>query len=125
MLPVIRTQARFAFRHLGPEARQDAVQEAVANALVAFVRLVELRKTDVAYPSALVRFAVAQILETLSRRDRRIAKTLAMGHTTGDVARRFRLSPGRISQLRQALRLSWQEFQGETPDGSQTEIGPE
>ena len=191
MLPVIRTQARFAFRHLDPEACQDAIEEAVANALVAFVRLVERHKTAVAYPSALVRFAVAQIkdgrrvgsrlnvhdvlspyaqkekgihvesldhydaeedewiqavvedthtpvpdqvafrcdfpawLATLSRRDRRIAETLAMGHTTGDVARRFRLSPGRISQLRQALRLSWQEFHGETSDGSQTVIGPE
>ena len=44
MLPVIRTQARFAFRHLDPEAREDAVEEAIANALVAFVRLVELHR---------------------------------------------------------------------------------
>jgi len=32
MLPAIRTHARIAFRHLAPEARQEAVQEAVCNA---------------------------------------------------------------------------------------------
>ena len=31
MLPAIRRQARLAFRHLDPEAREEAVEEAVAN----------------------------------------------------------------------------------------------
>ena len=179
MLPAIEAQARFAFRRLDPEAREDAIQETIANALVAFVRLVQREKTNVAYPTALVRFAVAQIhdgrrvgnrlnvrdvlspyaqqqkgirgerldrfdeednqwveavveddrtpvpdqvafrcdfpawLERLSRRNRRIAEALAVGHTTSAVARRFRVSPGRISQLRRDLQRSWQEFQGE------------
>ena len=52
-------------------------------------------------------------LKRLSRRNRRIAEALAVGHTTGDVARRFKVSPGRISQLRRLLQQSWQEFQGE------------
>lgn len=180
MLPAIQAQAKFAFRHLNPEAREDAIQETIANALVAFVRLVQREKTDIAYPTPLVRFAVAQIhdgrrvgnrlnvrdvlspyaqqekgirverldrfdeednewveavvedhrtpvpdqvafrcdfpvwLERLSRRNRRIAEALSVGHTTSDVARRFRVSPGRISQLRRDLQQSWQEFQGET-----------
>ena len=179
MLPAIQDQARFAFRRLDPEAREDAIQETIANALVAFVRLVQRKKADIAYPTPLVRFAVAQIhdgrrvgnrlnvrdvlspyaqqekdirverldrfdekdnewveavvedhrtpvpdqvvfrcdfpiwLESLPRRNRRIALALAIGHTTGQVAKRFRVSPGRISQLRREMQRSWQEFQGE------------
>lgn len=179
MLPTIQEQARFAFRRLDPEAREDAIQETIANALVAFVRLVQREKLDIAYPTALTRFAVAQIhdgrrvgnrlnvrdvlspyaqqekdirverldrfdekdnewveavvedhrtpipeqvmfrcdfpiwLESLPRRNRRIALALAIGHTTGQVAKRFRVSPGRISQLRREMQRSWQEFQGD------------
>ena len=32
LLPAIRQHARIAFRHLGPEAREEAVEEAVCNA---------------------------------------------------------------------------------------------
>jgi hypothetical protein len=60
MLPVIETHAKFAFRHLMPEARAEAVQEAVCNACQAYARLVELGKTNVAYPTALAMFAVRQ-----------------------------------------------------------------
>ena len=183
MLPAIVTHARIAFRHLNPEARQDAVQEAIANALVAFARLVQLKKTDLAYPTVLARYAVAQIndgrrvgnhlnvrevlsayaqrhkgftverldhfdeeenawqeagvqdtratpvfdivafrvdfadwLASLSRRDRRIAESLAIGNRTGDVAKRFKLCAGRISQLRRELAESWRQFVGESPE---------
>jgi hypothetical protein len=61
MLPKIRAHAVIAFRHLKPEAREESIQEAVANALVAFVRLVQLKKVDLAYPTVLARYAVAQI----------------------------------------------------------------
>ena len=181
MLPAIQTHARCAFRHLDPEAREEAVEEAIANAFVAFARLVELGKTEVAYPTVLAGYAVAQFkdgrrvgnrrngrdvlssyaqkrnhieverldrfdkkegewleavvedhrtpipdqvafrcdfpawLDTLSRRNRRIAESLAVGHTTGEVAHRFRVSPGRVSQLRAELHRSWQEYQSETP----------
>jgi DNA-binding NarL/FixJ family response regulator len=52
-------------------------------------------------------------LRRLSRRDRRVALVLAEGHRTSDVAKRFRLSPGRISQLRHQLHDAWQTFHGE------------
>ncbi len=52
-------------------------------------------------------------LHTLKRRDRQIAVLLAQGYSTSDVARQFRLSPGRISQLRRELHDSWQSFNGE------------
>ena len=45
------------------ERREDLVQEVIANALVAFVRLVQLKKIDLAYPTVLARYAVAQISE--------------------------------------------------------------
>ena len=61
MLPPIRTHARIAFRHLNPEAREEAVAEVIANACRAFVRLVQLGKTDIAYPGVLARYGVAQV----------------------------------------------------------------
>lgn len=61
MLPQITAYAKFAFRHLKPEARAEAVQEVVANSLKAFVRLVQLNKTDVAYPTPLASYGVRQV----------------------------------------------------------------
>jgi hypothetical protein len=178
MLPAIRTHARVAFRHLGPEAREEAVQEVIANACRAYKRLVELGKTDIAYAGALARYGVAQVkdgrrvggrlnvrdisseycqrrknvtverldkfdkedgwqeivvedrhatpadiarvridfadwLKTLPRRKRRIAEVLSTGETTSNVAKRFHVSAGRISQLRRQLYESWLEFTGE------------
>jgi len=52
MLPDIRRHALAAFRHLDPEARAEAVQEVTANAFVAFHRLAEMDKIDLAYPLA-------------------------------------------------------------------------
>lgn len=61
LLPDIHTYLRFAFRRLPGERRQEAVQEALANALVAYRRLAELGKTDVAYATPLARYAVKQV----------------------------------------------------------------
>lgn len=61
MMPSIHQHATVAFRDLKPEAREEAVQEAIANAMVAYVRLVQLKKVDLAYPSVLARYAVAQV----------------------------------------------------------------
>jgi len=60
MLPAIRTHVRIAFRHLNPESREEAIQNCIANAMTAYARLHELGKVDLAYPSVLARFAVAQ-----------------------------------------------------------------
>ena len=53
-------------------------------------------------------------LRLQTKRNRRIAEALAVGNTTGEVARRFKLSPARISQLRQDFHQFWKEFYGET-----------
>jgi len=60
---------------------------------------------------AATRIDFGEWLRTLSRRDRRIAENLSVGETTGDVARRFHVSPSRVSQLRRELSQSWDEFQ--------------
>ena len=144
--------------------------------MVAYVRLYERGKTEVAFASVLARYAIAQIrdgrrvgkrlnildvsseyaqarkqivlerldhydrneegwveavvedhhtpvadqvafrldfphwLSTFTRRDRKIAELLAAGHNTGDVARRFHLSPGRISQKRREYAESGGSF---------------
>ncbi|REJ74268.1 MAG: hypothetical protein DWQ45_13245 [Planctomycetota bacterium] len=62
---------------------------------------------------AAVRIDFQDWLASLSRRKRRIAETLAAGERTSKAARLFRVSAGRISQLRQELCDSWAEFQGE------------
>jgi hypothetical protein len=63
--------------------------------------------------TAASRIDFADWLRLLSRRRRKIATTLAMGETTGEAAKLFRVSQGRISQLRRELRDSWRQFQGE------------
>jgi hypothetical protein len=60
-----------------------------------------------------LRIDFANWLETLSTRDRRIAETLALGETTASAARMFRISAGRVSQLRRDLWESWRTFVGE------------
>jgi hypothetical protein len=59
---------------------------------------------------AAARIDVAAWFRSLSVRIRRIAKTLAMGETTTDAARKFQLSRPRISQLRDELKTSWEQF---------------
>jgi len=182
MLPQITAYAKFAFRHLKPEARAEAVQEVVCNALKAFARLVQLHKTDVAYPTVLARYGVRQArdgrkvgnslnvhdvlspycqdrkgvtverldrfyeqdgcweeavvidtrnapvpeivafrcdfadwLKSLKHRDRRIAEFLSLGNRTSDAARKFKVSEGRVSQLRRELAESWKQFVGDAP----------
>lgn len=179
MLPRIVNHARIAFRHLDAEAREEAIQETVCNACQAYARLVELGKTDVAFPSALAHFGVRQtksgrkvggklntrdvlseccqrkrdlLVERLDRYDpeeagwveilvedktagpadtaiaridfakwlqilpyrlRRMATFLGSGETTSAAARRFRVSPARISQIRRELFVAWHGFQGD------------
>jgi hypothetical protein len=182
MLPVITRYASIAFRSLRPEAKSEAVQEVIANSFVAFRRLHELDKLDVAYPSVLARYGVAQVrdgrqvgtklntndvtspyaqqrkgfrvvrldrhaqvegfwresivedrrtgpaetaamrvdfsewLDQLPERRRHIAEALGSGDSTGSVAVRFNISPGRVSQIRRELNENWLAFHGEDRD---------
>jgi hypothetical protein len=69
-----------------------------------------------------MRMDFAAWLETLSSGNRRLAETLANGETTGFVARSFKISAGRVSQLRRDLCDSWHRFVGELPDRQSASI---
>ena len=55
----------------------------------------------------------ADWLKNLGRRDRRITERLSLSHRTQDVARRFKISEARVSQLRGELAASWRKFVGD------------
>ena len=62
---------------------------------------------------ARVRLDFSDWLHQLPRRNRRIAEFLSLGHRTGEAARKFRVSEGRVSQLRRELAESWRKFVGD------------
>jgi hypothetical protein len=177
MLPVIKTQAKFAFRHLDPESRAEMVQEVICNCCCAFVRLLELGKADVVYPTVLARLGIAQVkagrkvggqlnchdvlsqycqqrknifikrldsydtkadawqevvvedkhagpaevaatridfaawLKLMPRRLQKMVNFLAAGESTLAAAKKFRVTEGRISQIRKELHNAWHCFQ--------------
>jgi hypothetical protein len=61
LLPGIRRHARVSFRHLQGDARDEAIQDVVSHALVAFIRLVQLGRSEIVYAGPLARFAVARV----------------------------------------------------------------
>jgi hypothetical protein len=63
--------------------------------------------------TAAARIDIGEWFDSLPKHKRRIAKTLATGETTKTTARKFGVSPGRISQTRRELQQAWQEFQGD------------
>ncbi|MCY2991234.1 MAG: hypothetical protein NTY19_25680 [Planctomycetota bacterium] len=74
--------------------------------------LIEDRKAGPAETAA-ARIDIAEWFARLPKKKRRIAAMLATGETTKRTARKFRVSPGRISQTRRELQTAWQEFQDE------------
>jgi RNA polymerase sigma factor (sigma-70 family) len=61
MLPKIVQHLRVTFRNLPPEARAEAIQEAIANTCIAFARLVKQGRQERAFPTVLAQFAAAQV----------------------------------------------------------------
>ena len=61
MLPEIEQKLRLAFCRLDREAREDAIEEGVVHSLLAYVRLVELGRADVATPSSLAWYSSRQV----------------------------------------------------------------
>jgi hypothetical protein len=183
MLPSIQQQARAAFRSEMPERQEELIAEVIANAFVAFARLVERGLIDMAYPTPLTQYAIRQVrtgrrvgsklnvcdvlsryaqrvkqfkverldrrgeqgqwrevlvedrragpaetaaaridvgewFQSLPRKTRKVAETLALGETTKKAARKHRVSPGRISQVRRELLEAWMEFIGEDQEAA-------
>jgi hypothetical protein len=105
MLPAIRRQARISFLSVPPEARDELVQEVVANCWAAYRRLVQLNKTDIAYPSALARFAVKQVREGRRVAGRIAARDVLCEH--GPHGKRYRVN--RLDHLDRGEN-GWQEI---------------
>ena len=63
MVPAIKKHAELAFRAMDPEGKEEAIAEVVASAFVAFHRLAQLGKTDIAYPTPLALYGVKQYRE--------------------------------------------------------------
>jgi len=61
MLPDIQLLAHLEVRYLRSEARANAIQEIVADTVVAYARLAEQGKEELAYPVPLVRYAGAKL----------------------------------------------------------------
>lgn len=51
--------------------------------------------------------------DQLTTLKRGVAQTLSTGESTQETARRFQVTPGRISQIRRELETDWAEFQGD------------
>lgn len=173
MLPEIKQRLRAEFWQLGPEAREDAIEEAIVHSLLSYCRLHEQGRAEVATPMSLAWYSARQIkrgrpsvgsinskeplsryaqigngiqveplgsnwmdamvedkkaavpdqvaakidvaawFATLTERMTGIAKDLAFGFSTSEVARKYGLSAGRISQVRRILEESWTTFQPE------------
>jgi hypothetical protein len=75
-------------------------------------QLVIADRKDPIPDTAAFRIDFAEFLHTLTRRDRRIIAALIRGERTMDVADRFGITPGRVSQLRRIYEQSWAQFQG-------------
>jgi len=59
-MPTIKRHASLAFRDMDSESRQELVQEVVCNALVAYKRLFDQGRVELAYPTVLARFGICQ-----------------------------------------------------------------
>jgi hypothetical protein len=74
--------------------------------------LVEDRRTGPAEIAA-ARLDIAAWLDQLPRLKRGIAETLATGETGAETAKIFRVTPGRVSQVRRELEIDWALYHGE------------
>src|SRR5579872_13927 len=61
MLPVVRKQARYAFRFQPSAARAERVDDAVAHAFVLFAYLVRRNRIALIHPTALTRYAIFRV----------------------------------------------------------------
>jgi hypothetical protein len=76
ILPAIRRCAAYAFRRMRRSLREDLIAEAIANAYVAFAKLIKRGLATLVYPTALARFAVRQVWDGRRVGSRRCAGDL-------------------------------------------------
>ncbi len=61
---------------------------------------------------AAFRIDLPALLAGLGDRDRRVARDMALGHRTQEVAAMHGLSEGRVSQMRRQFKEGWEQFCG-------------
>ena len=83
LLPRIILHARVSFRRLDPEAKAEAIQNCIANAMIAYARLFELGKVDLAYAGVLSRYAVSQTREGRIVGNRMNARDVSSSYAQG------------------------------------------
>jgi hypothetical protein len=62
---------------------------------------------------AMFRIDFADWLDSLTARERCLLRAMALNERTADLAQRFGLSPGRISQMRREFERGWRRFCGD------------
>ena len=85
MLPSIINYIRPAFRQLRPERRGEAIAEAVANSCVAYYRLVERGREQLAFATVLAAYAIKH-----ARAGRQIGGHLNVNDVSSEYAQRRR-----------------------------------
>ena len=86
ILPTIQSAAEYAFRRLASDEHEEAVQEVLASAYVAFARLAEQGRACQAFGSTLGGYAVAQY-----RSGRRVGSRMNSADVMAPGQRRFRV----------------------------------
>jgi hypothetical protein len=103
--PVAQVRHGFAVGHL-PEAERVHGQLPPAELSEALVD-----NTRSAVPEQVAfRLDFPRWRSILRRRDRKVLDALASGERTEDAARRLRISPARVSQMRRAFQEGWTAF---------------
>ena len=72
---------------------------------------------------AAFRIDFAAWLKTLTPRERRIIRAMTQNERTKDLAEKFDVSPGRISQQRREFCEGWQRFCGDHDDDAESHAG--
>jgi len=109
-----QVEGRFALEHIGtPDNQHGASLDSTNNGWRE--QLTYDRRTT---PADLARFRMDfdAWLPMLSKRNRTIALALAMGDSGNEIADRYSVSAGRISQIKNQLLESWGAFMGEDSD---------
>lgn len=115
ILPAIRRQATASFRKADPAAREEAVQEVIANALVAYARLVDQEKEHVAFATPLAGYAIAQV-----RAGRQVGSRLNVRDVTSAYCRARK--GVRLESLDQQVSGEWMEITAESRRATPAEI---
>ena len=117
MLPRIRRQAGYYLRRVPTEERVDAVQEVVARSFIAYLRLIERGKSELAFAGPLARYAACQYL-----RGRRVGNRMNACDMSSDYCqRKTGVSLERLSCFDKRLG-DWQELMVEDKHSTPAEI---